>query len=96
MSKAFRYNVDVTPRLPGNLEDARHTLQRMAERRIAWAEIVAVVENPQRVMQGHSDRKSTSMALWQPSPSLGYESRTESAAHAASTLSSSRFGIRLV
>ena len=48
----------MTPSLPGNVEDARHTLQRMAERRITWAEIVAVAENPQRVTQGHSGRKN--------------------------------------
>jgi len=48
----------VVPRLPGNLEDATHTLQRMAERRVTWVEIVAVIENPQRVVEGHAGRKN--------------------------------------
>lgn len=42
----------MTPRFPKNPEDAIH----LEERRVSWSEIVTVVDNPNKVVPGHSGR----------------------------------------
>jgi hypothetical protein len=43
-------------RLPTNIDDATHTLQRLIERRIGWDEVIAVVSDPDKTVPGHSGR----------------------------------------
>lgn len=56
MTASLCYDVDMTPRFPKNPEDAIHLEERMAERRISWDEIATVVDNPNKIVPGHSGR----------------------------------------
>ena len=48
----------MTPCFPRHPDDALHLELRMLERKVSWDEIVAVVENPTKIVSGHSGRSN--------------------------------------
>lgn len=43
-------------RLPDDVEDAAHAIQRLIERNVSWPEVEYIVDFPHRIREGHTGR----------------------------------------